>query len=576
MISPRRMSLRTQVVLASGALMVLLTGILASAMETRFAHRMEIEIGRFLVDVSHQVALILQRQIDFHGRQIATTASAVSNSPDNLPAVAHVLNDTALVYPDFNWLAYIRPDGVVAVATEPQLVGVDLSAQALFRDGREAPFIGDLHRSSRIGDPLRRPTPALEIAFPVLDQDLSPHGVLAANMRWKWAEDLVAATSTTFDNQGGMEVFVAAPSGRLLLAPPRWLGDSLPLHMLSPPGTAEQRWTSLAWPGGGIYLTAWATVGEPAKDWVVLTRQPIAAAYAPVRDLTRDVWFYGMLLAALFAWLSWLAAHRLAAPLGRIADAADRIRTGEPVDIPKEGGSREVASLSASLRALVHSLTDHEVRLGHMQRLAHQDPLTGLLNRAGFRDRLATMLRKARRRGDSLACLYLDLDGFKPINDSLGHAAGDRVLREVARRLTNVLREGDEVARLGGDEFAILTRVHPTIAEEQARIVADRALHALSSPVALNGQRAQVGCSIGIALWPQDSENFQEVRKMADEALYDAKTAGKNRAHFHHRNGQPPVHRSDSGENGESGANDGRGDGGNTISHSQTSKKGGP
>lgn len=533
MVSPRRMSLRTQVVLASAILMALLTGILAAAMEARFAHRMEGEIGRSLADVSQQVAQSLRRTIDFHGRQLAVTASAVAGHPDDRTATASLLHETTRLYPDFAWLAVLRPDGSVAVATEPRMTGHDLSGQMVFQKGRERPFIGDLHQSARLGDPLRRPTPMLDMAVPVRDADDALIGVLAATMDWQWAEDLVAGL------RDGMEVFVSDPSGRLLLAPPRWLEDHLPPELLAGPANGSDRWRLTRWPDGGAHLTAWATLGHGAQTWTVLARQPVSAAYAPVRDLTRDIWLYGLLLAAVFAWLAWLAAGRLSEPLGRIAEAADRIRTGDPVDIPEEGGAREIASLSASLRALVHSLTDHEMRLGHMQRLAHQDPLTGLLNRAGFRDRVSAMLRQARRRGDSLACLYVDLDGFKPINDTLGHDAGDQMLREVAHRLTNVLRDGDEVARLGGDEFVLLTRVQPPTADEQAHAVADRALKALGSPVALDGKRATIGCSIGIAIWPQDSDDFQAVRRMADEALYDAKTAGKNRAHFHKQHGLP-------------------------------------
>lgn len=541
MISLRRMSLRGQVVVASAVLMMVLTGILAVTMEARFAHRMEGEIGRNLADASRQIAVMLRRSLDFHGRQLATTASAAGLLADDPDALRRLLHDVGTAYPDFAWLAFMGPDGAVRIASDARLEGQDFSGRTLFRQGREAAFVGELRDDVRLADPLRRPMRSLDMAVPVDGPDGTRLGVLGAAMGWSWAEDLVSLALS--GGPGAVEVFIAAPDGRLLLAPPQWMPDRLPASLLAPPEPPGESWRIALWPGGAPYLTAWARLGPADHTWTVLARQPARAAYAPVRDLTRDIWLYGLLLAALFSWLAWLAASRLSAPLARIAQAADRIRGGEPTEIPAESGPREIASLSASLRALVHSLTDHEMRLGHMQRLAHQDPLTGLLNRAGFRDRVATMLRKARRRGDGLACLYLDLDGFKPINDTLGHAAGDQVLREVAHRLTNVLREGDEVARLGGDEFALLSRVQTMTADDQARIVADRALAALGGPIAIDGHRVRIGCSIGIAIWPQDAEDFQEVRQMADEALYAAKKAGKNRAHFHPRHDQAPPAR---------------------------------
>ena len=175
-----------------------------------------------------------------------------------------------------------------------------------------------------------------------------------------------------------------------------------------------------------------------------------------------------------------------------------------------------------------------EAQLTH---LAFHDPLTGLTNRALFRDRVAHALeRGARAPGASpVAVLYLDLDDFKTVNDSLGHAAGDALLRQVAQRLLHVTRGADTVARLGGDEFAVLLEAVGT--EDEATAVARRLLDALAAPVDALGTPVSVGASVGVALArPEDGPD--ELLRNADVAMYMAKRSGKR----HHEVFAPAMH----------------------------------
>jgi diguanylate cyclase (GGDEF)-like protein/PAS domain S-box-containing protein len=162
--------------------------------------------------------------------------------------------------------------------------------------------------------------------------------------------------------------------------------------------------------------------------------------------------------------------------------------------------------------------------------LAHHDGLTGLPNRALFQERLAQAIAQARRSGALVALLFLDLDKFKDINDTLGHGVGDLLLQAVADRLRQELRESDTVARLGGDEFAvILTGLDQA---DGASRVADALVRAVALPYRLDGHDVVTSTSIGITLFPDDSDHLDQLLKNADLALYRSKAEGRNGWHF--------------------------------------------
>ncbi|MGN7610846.1 diguanylate cyclase domain-containing protein [Magnetococcales bacterium HHB-1] len=162
-----------------------------------------------------------------------------------------------------------------------------------------------------------------------------------------------------------------------------------------------------------------------------------------------------------------------------------------------------------------------------LEKMAFYDPLTGVANRMLFHDRLHQELVLAKRRDYRLAIFYLDLDFFKQVNDTYGHAVGDSLLRAVAERLTNLLREEDTVARLGGDEFSLIQRMlHRP--REDATLVANRIIGEMTRPFNLAGTVCKIGVSIGIALFPEHGQQDEALIKMADTAMYQAKKGGRN------------------------------------------------
>lgn len=160
-------------------------------------------------------------------------------------------------------------------------------------------------------------------------------------------------------------------------------------------------------------------------------------------------------------------------------------------------------------------------------RMANYDQLTDLPNRNLLAERFAQALASARRYDRLLAALFLDLDGFKPINDLHGHHVGDAVLREVAQRLKQCMRDADTVCRFGGDEFVILAA--ELGAPQEAVRVAAKLIEAVSAPIDACGRRVQIGGSIGIALFPEHGDTVAELLKKADAAMYRAKAAGRGR-----------------------------------------------
>lgn len=225
---------------------------------------------------------------------------------------------------------------------------------------------------------------------------------------------------------------------------------------------------------------------------------------------------------------------------GKLADAL--LREGEPYRAQvlmrhKSGQSVwiDLAGVNLSgdeslwLMADISGLKASEERAQH---LALHDPLTGLANRLLFKERLEYILADAKRSGETAAVCYLDLDGFKEVNDGLGHDAGDAVLREVALRMSACLRANDVVARLGGDEFGLVL-THLGEAGE-AHAVLHRLVQAVGQPVALpQGASVAVGVSIGVALTPGHGNDAATLMKLADGAMYRAKKAGKGRVFVH-------------------------------------------
>ncbi|NQY02640.1 MAG: EAL domain-containing protein [Halieaceae bacterium] len=287
----------------------------------------------------------------------------------------------------------------------------------------------------------------------------------------------------------------------------------------------------------------------------------------------------GLLVILFSAFVISLITRRITAPLGRLAKVADDIASGKMVEKVDESSAGDLAEIARVLNGIIAGLNTYKSQMDvdhqllsmkveerteqlskrnaelnkavrevtetkdRLRQMAYFDSLTALPNRRLFAEQLSLLLRMARRNKQPLALLFLDLDNFKRINDSLGHSAGDQLLQEVAHRLSGCVRESDvvahyvdsesriDVSRLGGDEFTVV--LNQIDKPESAALVAQRLLDSLTTPMNIDGHEIIVTPSIGIAVAPDDGGDTEGLLKAADTAMYHAKKQGKNNYLFY-------------------------------------------
>ncbi len=220
------------------------------------------------------------------------------------------------------------------------------------------------------------------------------------------------------------------------------------------------------------------------------------------------------------------ARAELAQLLQEVVRAESRLGNSQPAQLLAANEQLVVTALAAQTAA-----ADASQALGLVAHAAERDPLTQLPNRVLLIDRLTRAIAAARRRGSRLALLFVDLDDFKLVNDRLGHAVGDEVLKQAANRLVSAVREADTVSRHGGDEFLVLL-TDIAMPDDAARIAA-KMLHALARPGGVDAAAPGFTASIGISVYPEDGDDIDLLIHRADQAMYRAKRGGGGRWSFH-------------------------------------------
>lgn len=287
-----------------------------------------------------------------------------------------------------------------------------------------------------------------------------------------------------------------------------------------------------------VFKGAQESLGQSDIANTVFDRLPAGAMYVREESITFNsaveaiIGYKRSEIISLDAWFAKLYGRR-AESMHRLYETEKR--SGRPVSrtgtiVTKDGKSKIVqfSSLPSPQGVvwLMLDVTERSQIEERIRRIAFHDQLTSIANRVLFIETLDAAIKHARDQAASLAVLFIDLDGFKAINDELGHAAGDEVLRAVAKQLTRAIRETDCAARFGGDEFAVLLNGSDRMASVQS---ANRILTSVREPILLGTATRHVGASIGIALYPEHGVTSSELMEHADKAMYLCKAAGKNR-----------------------------------------------
>lgn len=470
------------------------------------------------------------------------------------PAARRILENLQHQFTDYAWIGIAEPDGKVLAATGGLLENRDVSARPWFHAGQQAVSAHDYHPAVLLGKLLPRssdPWRFVDIAGPIRDADGTLRGVLAIHLSWGWARGLARDLLTPAQRDSGAEIIVVRNDGVVLLGPEdilekRISTTSLTLAQQGKTGAITERW-----PDGQTYVTGYSQSGRSrehtALHWAVLVRQTEQAAMASAHQFERRALWFSLLLAVVLAGLAALLARRIAAPLkslsGAMEDIARSPEQAGPDAIPPAGGFHEAQVLSEALRGLIRSERRHHAELEQMnahleetvaartaelQGLLMRDVLTGLPNRRALMKALPEAIARAVRMQRPCAVLFLDMDGFKLINDTRGHEEGDELLRQFGARLLGSIRETDMAARLAGDEFVVILEMLGD--EHDAVAKADFLLGQLSRPFVLNSGVVQVGASIGVVLqMPAQPADATRLLARADQAMYEAKRAGKHR-----------------------------------------------
>jgi diguanylate cyclase (GGDEF)-like protein len=508
-----------------------------------------------LQQLSWQMRDSLDRTLDQAVRDVyLLSALPQVRNPADAGAARAILENLQHHFRDYAWIGIVKTDGKVLAATGSLLENRDVSSRPWFYAGQQAVSATDYHPAVLLGKLLpQTPDPwrFVDIAGPIRGADGSLHGVLGIHLSWGWARNLARELLTPEQRDIGAEIIVVRNDGVVLLGPQdilekRISTDSLTLAQQGKTGAMTERW-----PDGHTYVTGYSQSGRSRERaglrWAVLVRQTESAAMASAHRFERRALWFSLMLAGVLAALAALLARRIAAPLkslsGAIEDMARSQEPATPEAIPAAGGFHEAEVLSEALRGLIGSerrqhaeleqMNAHleetvAARTAELEGLLMRDVLTGLPNRRALMQALPEAMARASRSGKPCAVLFLDMDGFKQVNDTRGHEEGDELLRQFGTRILNSIRETDMAARLAGDEFVVILEMLG--GESDAANKAEFLLSQLSRPFILSSGSVEVGASIGVALqMPQQAPDPARLLARADQAMYEAKRKGKRR-----------------------------------------------
>lgn len=471
------------------------------------------------------------------------------------PAAARVtLESLQQTFPDYAWIGMADASGRVVASTKGLLEGNDVSMRPWFQVGRDGVRASDYHPAVLLEKLMpHRPDPwrFVDVSTPVFSQEGELFAVLGLHLSWEWARSQARMLLTPALREYGAEILVVRADGAVMLGPQELLEQKIDTASLRRARLGDTGALREAWPDGRTYLTGFSQTGHAANpatlQWSVLVRQDEEKALQGAGELKRRMLAWSTLLGLLLALVAALLARRLAQPMAQLGQAIERVTeaTASGKDLPAipqisgfheanmlSGTMRDLVSSEAQVRRALQQMNEHleskvAERTAELNALLLRDVLTGLPNRRALMESLPEAMARASRSAMPAALLFIDMDGFKAVNDTHGHEEGDELLRQFGARLAAGVRMTDLVARLAGDEFVVVLEMlaSPGDAEDTAH----KLLACIREPYTLRTTTVTVGASIGVALFaPDDKPDLDAWLARADHAMYAAKRGGKN------------------------------------------------
>lgn len=468
-------------------------------------------------------------------------------------ATRSVLEQLQSTMPEYAWIGFASPDGTVTAATRGMREETSVAGEPWFTAGLTGPLVRDVHAAAPLADD--GPSRVVDIAVPVTDAAGQTIGVLGAQMTWAWAATVRAMVLQALDPKLRTDIWVLDAQGRALLGPTFGVAplDAATIAEIKSDGRLS--FTDNV--DGGHMLGAVTASGYfdyPGLGWIVVASRPLDLALAQANQLTLMIAVIAAGFAVLGVTAATLLSERLTRPLRELADSIDRIgRDKDATMIARGHSSRDVSQLSVSVRSLLRRLGIAETaqeaaireaalnkqllaektqRLGEdinaLQLLADTDPLTGLLNRRAFRVFGVDAMNYFQRHKRDVGVLVIDIDFFKRVNDTYGHAVGDDVIQSVGKIVLAEARTIDKVARFGGEEFVVLMR---ETEKEGPAVLGERIREKIAGQLIDHPEHGtiHVTVSIGASMAIETDRDIEDVVERADRALYEAKSLGRNR-----------------------------------------------
>ncbi|MBC3868634.1 diguanylate cyclase [Undibacterium oligocarboniphilum] len=457
-------------------------------------------------------------------------------------------------YAHYSWIGLTDTQGKVLHATNDNLLGADVSARPWFQHASQEVYVGDLHEAKLLAGLLPNkthewPVRFIDFASPVYDEGGKLRAVLGAHAHWRWTAEAISEVMPEGAAKRKIEIFIVNGNNEIIYPDHP---EKMPGNPMAPKELKGDDSTFDNWGGKDSYLTTVATVGEPVVDgkwplgWKVVVRQPRSQVLSEVDNLEKDITLGLVAVGLIFVSLAWLLGHFISRPIIQLAKIAKQVSGGdEKIQFNVSVNSRELKELNSAIENMAvtllarkHALEDAnhdlmstvaertaelEAANNELRQLARRDTLTGLPNRLAAKEQLLHEFNRMMRSQEPYAVLMMDIDFFKRVNDTYGHAAGDTVLTHVATQVQASLRKTDFVGRIGGEEFLVIL---PMTNHAGAMSIAEKVrAHIESSPVDPVGK---VTVSIGVSVAALDQSDAEMAVKQADQYLYKAKQTGRN------------------------------------------------